>query len=77
MAYKTKVSLKNVRPETIEKAVGWCIFCVKRDRTFAFHREGNFIIINSPTRDQAYKRGEALHKRYGLFFNVEKQSSAL
>jgi len=77
MSYITKVSLKNVKPETVEKAVGWCIFCTKRDRTFAFRQEGNFIIIDSPTRDQAFKRGEALHKRYGLFFNVEKQNLPL
>jgi hypothetical protein len=70
----SKVSLKTAKPETIQKALEWCSYCVQRDRTFTYQLKGDFLMINSPTRNQAYKRGNALHKRYGLFYNVEKQN---
>lgn len=71
--FKTRISLKNATPETIKKTLEWCTMCQTRDKTFHYTRQGNFIIITSPTKDTAYKRGMAIYKRFKLNFNVEKQ----
>ena len=72
--YITRVNLKQTDPETVKKALEWCSYCQTRDPTFNYTQKGNFIIITSPTKQQAYKRGSALHKRFTLHFNVEKQT---
>ncbi|MEM2463568.1 MAG: hypothetical protein QXY07_02670 [Candidatus Bathyarchaeia archaeon] len=72
MHYRTRVSLKNADQKTVEQALKWCTLCQSRDETFKFYRKGNFIIIESPTKTQAFKRGSALHKKFQLHYNVEK-----
>lgn len=71
MPYITKVSLKNAQQETIRQALEWCTFCQNRDATFKFSIQGNFIIIESPTKTQAFKRGSAIKQKFNLYYNVE------
>jgi len=73
MPYLTRVSLKNVDAETVKKALEWCSHCQTRDPTFQYQRKGNFIIITSLSRNQAYKRGSAMYKRFKTPYNVEKR----
>jgi hypothetical protein len=72
MHFKTRVSLKQADAETVRKALEWCSYCQSQDPTFKYACQGNFIIITSPTRNQAYKRGSAMYKRFKTPYNVEK-----
>ena len=76
MPYHTRISLKQADAETVRKALEWCNFCQNRDPTFKYEHKGNFLIIQSPTRNQAYKRGSALYKKFRLPYNVEKEKEA-
>jgi len=72
--YLTRVSLKKADRKTVEEALKWCRLCRSRDETFQFHVRGTFIIIESPTKAQAFKRGQALYRKFALHYNVEKKT---
>jgi hypothetical protein len=72
MPYITRVSLKQADAETVKEALEWCSYCQSQDPTFKYACQGNFIIITSLSRNQAYKRGSAMYKRFKTPYNVEK-----
>lgn len=73
MPYITKINLADETNETITAVLNWCQFCVGIDKTFSYtyNAETKQLKIESARRDQAFKRGSALHKKYGVFYNVE------
>jgi hypothetical protein len=75
MPYTTRISLKNADAETVRKALQWCNYCQNRDPTFKYQHKGNFIIITSLSRTQAFKRGSAMYKRFKTPYNVEKEQN--
>jgi hypothetical protein len=71
MPYVTKVKFEEEEPEKIANITNWCNFCAGRDKTFTFTIDEKQLCMFSPGRDQAFKRGSAVKKRWGLFYNVE------
>jgi hypothetical protein len=71
----TKVNMKTSPENLINDVVAWCTMCAERDKTFSFKYdpETKRLQIESPTWNQAYKRGSALHTRFKVFYNVEKK----
>ena len=50
-------------------------YCEEHDRDgdfkYAF-QDGETLVIYSPTRDKAYKRGMYLHKKFKVYFEVKQ-----
>ena len=44
----------------------------RKDPTFLFEELEDRIIITSPTRDVAYKRGSYFHQKYGSHYEVTR-----
>jgi len=58
--------------EKYSSLLDYCKRASFRDRTFQYRVEGDRIIIQSLSRDQAYKRGTLLHYRFGCYYEVTK-----
>jgi len=68
----TRIILKTDEA-TKKKLLEWLVFCKNRDETFQYKIKDNLLIIKSKSRNQAFKRGSAIYKRFGLHYNVEKE----
>jgi len=63
---------------TIDKAkyadlLDYCKRAAEQDKTFLFEIQADRIIIQSPSRDQAFKRGALLNFRFNVFYEVVKK----
>ena len=67
----TRIVLKTDEA-TKKRLFEWLAFCRNRDETFQYNIKDNLLIIKSRSKNQAYKRGSAIYKRFGLHYNVEK-----
>lgn len=76
MSWITRVSLKNIDEQTRRRALDAAQFCEENDRygTFNWQEEGDFLVISGSTsRNQALKRGSYFHKKFGTFYNTERE----
>jgi hypothetical protein len=51
----------------------YCQRAASQDKTFIFEVQADRIIIQSPDRDQAYRRGQLLHFKFNVFYEVVKK----
>jgi len=71
----TKLSLKRIDEATRKRVLETLKFCEIHDRTGVFNYKvrGNFVVIESSSRDQAFRRGHFFHLRFpDVFYNCEK-----
>jgi hypothetical protein len=71
MVWRTIVH--TIPPETHEALLAYCRKAEARDPSFKMTVEEDRIVIESPTKDQSYRRGSLLHHRFQAFFEVVKK----
>jgi hypothetical protein len=59
--------------ESREALLDYCRKAEARDPSFKMTVEEDRIVIESPTKDIAHRRGYLLYKRYGCFYEVVKK----
>ncbi|MEM2293382.1 MAG: hypothetical protein QXX41_08915 [Nitrososphaerota archaeon] len=64
-----------IPPENKDKIIKYCEKAALKDNTFRYSVEEDRIIIESPTRNIAYKRGMLLHYKYNVFFEVYRKNN--
>jgi len=67
--------LHTIPKENYASLLEYCEKAKKADDTFQFIVQSDRIIIESPSRDQAFRRGVLFHHRFGCFFEVLKKEN--
>lgn len=62
--------LHDIPDENRMKLLEYCANAALQDRTFQYTVYPDRVIIYSPTKDKAYRRGSLLHHRYGCYYEV-------
>jgi len=65
----------DIPEENRQKLLEYCASAALRDRTFQYTVYPDRVIIYSPTKDKAYRRGNLLHHRYGCYYEVIYQNA--
>jgi hypothetical protein len=66
--------LHTIPKENLLGLLDYCKQAREHDKTFTFKEQTDSIIISSPNRDQAFRRGVLFHHRFGCYFEVIKES---
>lgn len=73
MSFVTRLSLKNLTEAERKRVLDVCHFCAHKDETFKYQVKGDFVEIDSLSRNQAFKRGSYFHIKFPkIFYNVER-----
>ena len=68
-----KTILHTIPKENYADLIDYCELADKQDETFTFEVQDDRVIVKSPSRNQAFRRGVLFHYRFGCFFEVVKE----
>ncbi len=67
------VRIHTVPPENVNALLEYCQTASQKDPTFKYKREDKYIIIECPDKNTAYRRGQLLHYKFNIYYEVEWQ----
>jgi len=65
------IRIHTIPKDKKEALIQYCQLAQHQDPTFRYRQEGKYIIITNPSKDIAYRRGQLLHHKFQIFYEVE------
>jgi hypothetical protein len=62
--------LHTIPKEHLTELMEYCEKARKSDASFIYEQQEDRVIITSPSKDQAYKRGALFHYKYKCYYEV-------
>jgi hypothetical protein len=66
-----KLIIHTIPPEKRQALLEYLNAAQNKDPTFHYKIEGKYIIVESPSKDSAYRRGVRIASLFKCFFEVE------